>query len=122
MALTGAVGQIRERTARRRMIGDPSHDFCPQVRREPCANPSSEVQAALLEVADEDRIEVRGVGLVSTDDELLTWAELDLDPRGASVTGHIDRVSPFRHHTFQAQLPDLIFDAFRRTWQDVGEQ
>jgi hypothetical protein len=63
------------------MVGDPAHDFSPELRREAGANAPGEVQAALLEIAHEDRVEVRGVGLVATDDELLTWAELDLQAR-----------------------------------------
>src|ERR1043166_3809875 len=110
MALPGAIGQVDERTAGRGMFGDPTHDFRAQVRRKAGANTAREVQAPLLEVADQNRVEVRCIGLVSADDELLARTELDLDPRIAAFARRGDGIASFRDHSLEAQLPDLGFD------------
>src|SRR5579872_5657836 len=92
------------------------------MRREPGANAAREVQATLFEVADQDRVEVRGVWFVSADDELLTRTELNLDPRVAAFARDIEGILSFRYHAFEAQLPDFTLDVVRGAWQNIGQQ
>src|SRR5438128_1180343 len=83
--LTRAVRQVDEGASRDWMIGNAPHDFGAHVRRKAGTDPAGEEKSPLVEIAHEERIEVRGARSVAPDDELLARAELHLHPGIRSV-------------------------------------
>jgi len=104
---SAAVGQVDEWTAGSWSERNPREDLGSEMRGKARADRAREVQASLVESTRRVPTRTRAIGLVAPDDELLLWAELDLDPRLAALASAIHGIAALGDHGWM--VPSQVF-------------